>query len=289
MRSTKPKDFRSIPSATGGIARLAFARMRKAGKCTAAVLSGAGLTVEHVDNPTIRLAVRAQIRVLDLAAQELQDEYLGFHLARSFDLREIGLLYYVMASSEQLADALRNAERYSGINNEGVRLHFRATVIALDYISVDRRSDQHQIEFWLTALVRICRQLTGSHLAPRKLTVRHFRDSTPAEYKSFLTNDVEFGADADEILFPNQVASFPILAADTYLNRLLRQYADEALAQRPQARQRSCECGTSDPAIASAWQSQNIGGCAPSRSQLSYPVALAFCRGPILYQNAGGI
>jgi AraC-like DNA-binding protein len=239
MRSTKPKDLRSIPSATGGIARLAFARMRKAGKGTAAVLSGAGLTVEHVDDPTVRLEVRTQIRVLDLAARELQDEFLGFHLARSFDLREIGLLYYIMASSEQLADALRNAERYSGINNEGVRLHFhsdRTTVIALDYISVDRRSDQHQIEFWLTALVRICRQLTDSQLAPRKLTVRHFRDSTPAEYKSFLMNDVEFGADADEIVFPEQVASLPIVGADTYLNRLLRQYADEALVRRPQER-----------------------------------------------------
>jgi hypothetical protein len=37
MRSTKPKDFRSIPSVAGGIARLAFARMRKAGKGTAAI------------------------------------------------------------------------------------------------------------------------------------------------------------------------------------------------------------------------------------------------------------
>ena len=46
-----------------------------------------------------------------LAAQELQDQFPGFHLARSFDLREIGLLYYVMASSDRLADALRNAER----------------------------------------------------------------------------------------------------------------------------------------------------------------------------------
>jgi hypothetical protein len=39
-----------------------------------------------------------------LAAEELRDDFLGFHLARSFDLREIGLAYYVMASSEQLAD-----------------------------------------------------------------------------------------------------------------------------------------------------------------------------------------
>ncbi|XIA64768.1 AraC family transcriptional regulator ligand-binding domain-containing protein [Bradyrhizobium sp. TZ2] len=93
--------------------------MREAGKGMAAVLSGAGLTVEQVDDPTVRLEVRTQIKVLELAAQELQDEFLGFHLARSFDLREVGLLYYVMASSELLADALRNAERYSTINNEG--------------------------------------------------------------------------------------------------------------------------------------------------------------------------
>ncbi len=250
MRSSKPEDFSSIPSATGGIARLACARMREAGKGLEAVLSGAGLTVEEVDDPTVRLEVRTQIKVLELAAQELQDDFLGFHLARSFDLREIGLHYYVMASSEQLAEALRNAERYSGINNEGVRLHFRsggATVIALDYVNVDRGSDRHQIEFWLTALVRICRQLTDSRLAPRKLMVRHFRYSTPPEYKSFLASDVEFGADADEIVFPEQVASLPIVGADTHLNKLLR-----------------------------------------TRSQCAYAVPLAFCRGLNLWQNTGG-
>jgi AraC-like DNA-binding protein len=68
------------------------------------------------------------------------------------------------------------------------------------------------------------------------LTVRHFRDSTPAEFKSFLANDVEFSADADEIVFRKRVASLPIVGADPYLNRLLRQYADEALVQRPQKR-----------------------------------------------------
>jgi hypothetical protein len=72
-----------------------------------------------------------------------------------------GLVYYVMASSDQLADALRNAERYSKINNEGVRLHFRmqggTAVIALDYVNVDRDAERHQIEFWLVTLVHICR------------------------------------------------------------------------------------------------------------------------------------
>jgi hypothetical protein len=223
VRSARPADLRSIPSATGGIARLACARMREAGKGMANVLSGAGLTAAQVDDPGLRLEVRTQIKVLDLAARELEDECLGFHLARNFDLREIGLLYYVMASSERLEDALRNAERYSGINNEGVRMRVRADraiVITLDYHNVDRLLDRHQIEFWLITVVRLCRQLTANRLAPRKLTVRHRRDRTPPEYRSFLGSDVQFGADADEIVFAGAAATLPLVGADTYLNRL---------------------------------------------------------------------
>jgi len=114
----------SIPSATGGIARLACARLGEMGKDPIVILSKVGLTPEGARDPAVRLEARTQIKLLELAAEEVQDEWLGFHLARSFDLREIGLVYYVMASSDQLADALRNAERYSQINNEGVRLRF---------------------------------------------------------------------------------------------------------------------------------------------------------------------
>ena len=164
MRSARPKDFRSIPTATGGIARLACARLRELGKDVKAVLSKAGLRLEEIDDPAARLEVRTQIRILELAAEELGDDLLGFHLARSFDLREIGLVYYVMASSEQLADALRNAERFSRINTDGVRLRLKldgTADVAIDYVKVDRGSDRHQIEFWLVALTRICRQQTA--------------------------------------------------------------------------------------------------------------------------------
>src|SRR2546423_3272585 len=163
MRSTRPKDFRSIPNATGGIARLACARLRELGKDVKAVLSKAGLRLEEADDPTARLEVRAQIKFLELAAEELRDDFLGFHLARSFDLREIGLVYYVIACSEQLADALRNAERYSRIVNDGVRLRFKldgTAVIALHYVNVDPGSHRPPIEFWLVSLMRIFRQGT---------------------------------------------------------------------------------------------------------------------------------
>jgi AraC-like DNA-binding protein len=239
MRYGKPKDFRSIPSATGGIARLACARLRELGKDEKAVLSQAGLRPEEIADPTVRVEVRTQIKLLELAAEELRDDFLGFHLARSFDLRQIGLVYYVMASSEKLADALHNAERYSRINNDGARLRFKldgTANIAIDYVNVNRGSDRHQIEFWLVALMRICRQLTDSRIAARRLKVRHSRAGSPVELKSFFGTDVEFDADSDEIIFPAPIASLPIVGRDTYLNKLLRRYAEEALACQPELR-----------------------------------------------------
>ncbi len=240
MQAARPSGFNSIPSATGGIARLACARLDEMGKDPAVILSKVGLTLEDARDPAVRLEVRTQIKLLKLAAEEVQDQWLGFHLARSFDLREIGLVYYVMASSDQLADALRNAERYSQINNEGVRLNFRmkdgSAAIALDYVNVDRHADRHQIEFWLVTLVRICRKVTNGRLSLLKVKTRHFRNGMPAEIRAFFGVDIEFGADADEILFPRPVALLSVVGRDERLNELLRHYAEEALVRNPQQR-----------------------------------------------------
>src|SRR5579871_778464 len=236
MNSTKPGSLRTIPSAAGGITRLACTRLESCGKDVASVLIRAGLAPEAVQDPAVRLEARAQAKLLELAAQELGDDLFGFHLAHDFDVREVGLVYYVMASSERLTDALRNAERYSQIVNQGVRLRValnEGAAIALDYVDFDRRLDRHHVEFWLVALVRICREVTGSRFAPRRLKVRHIRSAPPAAFRAFFGVEVEFGCDVDEIVLSSPVASLAATGRDTYLNNLLRQYAEKALASRP--------------------------------------------------------
>jgi AraC-like DNA-binding protein len=243
----------SIPSATGGIARLACERVRGAGGDLARLVSRAGLTLALIDEPGRRLDVAAQIKLLDLAAQELGDEFLGFHLAQDFDLREIGLLYYVMASSGTLAEALRNGARYSMLNNEGVRMSVdldRGTAIALTYLDVDRLSDRHQVEFWLGALVRVCRRLTNSRLVPHQIRVRHHRPGLPIGIQNFLGCEVQFGSYADEIVFAAAAATHSSIDADAYLNKLLLSYAKEALGER--AKPRSSLRSRVDEAIAQA-------------------------------------
>ena len=234
MRYVKSDRLSAVPNATGGIARLACERMRKAGKDLAGFVSRAGLTLEAIDDPSHRFGVETQIKLLEAAARELRDDHLGFHLARDFDLRQIGLLYYVMTSSESLAEALRHAERYSSLNNEGVRIRVgfgRAAVVTLEYVNVERGSDRHQIEFWFAALIRVCRHLTSRQLTPRQIRTRHHRTTVPLDVRAFLGCAIDFDADADEIVFAPSDACLPSVGADAYLNRLLLNYANEALGK----------------------------------------------------------
>ena len=55
----------------------------------------------------------------------LKDYRIGFTLAREFDLREIGLIYYVMASSQTLGEGLKRLARYSRVTNEALVFGYR--------------------------------------------------------------------------------------------------------------------------------------------------------------------
>jgi AraC-like DNA-binding protein len=235
MRPDERNRLASIPSATGGIARLACTVLSKAEKPLAPLLAAAGLTTADINDACRRLEVKAQIKVLELAAEAIGDDLLGFHLARDFELGEIGLPYYVMSSSESLAEALQNAERYSAVANDGVRLKVRQdrdAVIEIEYANVDRSSDRHQIEFWMVALVRICRKITDCRLAPLHVGLRHSRKSAPPEFNAFLGCEVDFGSNADEIVLSKAVFSLPVVGGDPHLHNLLVGYAEEVLARR---------------------------------------------------------
>jgi hypothetical protein len=94
------KTLGGLPTAAGGIARLAYARARRAGIELKPLLKKAGLTDHQVKDRGARLRVQDQIQFLNLVADALQDEFLGLHLAQLPDLRELGLLFYVAVTRQ---------------------------------------------------------------------------------------------------------------------------------------------------------------------------------------------
>jgi hypothetical protein len=187
------RDLASIPMAGGGLSRLAIARLKNAGVPVEPLLRRLGLTPELIDDPEEPLSVRSQIALLEEAAKALKDDFIGFSLARDFDLREIGLLYYVMASSQSLGEALKRLGRYSKVTNEALVFGYRegnTLIVNLSYSGVSRHSDRHQIEF-----LHVCCNTNLPHAdgaAPRTTTLlngslsigSHFRNGAVCRNES---------------------------------------------------------------------------------------------------------
>jgi AraC-like DNA-binding protein len=235
VHDLEPKRLGAIPTAAGIITRLAYERVQAAGVTLEPLLKKAGLTKQQVEDLDARLSVQCQIRFLNLAASALQDEYLGFHLGQLAEIRQLGLLYYVPASSETLGEALHRVARYSSMSNESLSLNCikgKDIRIVINYVGVARHLDRHQIEGWLTALIRLCRKLTGCRVEPSAVRLIHRRAGNSSEFAAFLGGDIEFGATIDEVVFAAPIAGIPVVSADPYLNKLLIANCEEALSHR---------------------------------------------------------
>jgi len=242
MRRKAPPSVRGaerLPSAHGQMSRLAYARLKSKAIAVQPLVKKAGLTRRQLDDPHGSIAVRNQIRFLNLAATALQDDLLGFHLAQMPDLRAIGLLYYLLASSETLLDGLQRVARYSTIVNEGIVqtcTHGAELSVSFRYHGVSRHLDRHQIECWTAGLVRMCRELTGLRLAPSRVRLVHQRgEDQSAALSNFFATSIEFGAPVDDVAFPRRFAEARILSADPHLNKLLLAYCEDALSHRKRA------------------------------------------------------
>jgi AraC-like DNA-binding protein len=224
-----------LPTASGALARLAAKEACAAGIELAPLLRASGLTAARIDDANERIDVDEQIAFVDEVARALGRDCLGFELAQAFDLRLIGLLYYVAASSETLGEAVQRVQRFSPVGNEAVVIRCSTAAdmeIRLDHVGVARHSDRHQVEFFLAALVRMCRSITGMALAPVRVTIAHPRSEDISRYNAFFGCATTFQADYDAVAFPEACPRLPAVGADPHLSEILVRYCEETLWSR---------------------------------------------------------
>lgn len=237
-RGGRAKRLGDIPTCAGLMTHLAFAHARAAGYDALPLLKRVGLSLNDIKDESTPIAVATQIRFVNGLAAALNDRLMGFHIARGMDLRSTGFIYYVAASSGTLGEALMKIGRYSSIVNEGVAVKVErstAVRIVINYAGVSRHADRHQIEAWITAVMRFCRDMTGRTFSPLGVKIVHQRIPESDDLDAFFGRTVEFSSRVDEIVLSTDVAGSPIISADPYLNKLLIKYCDKALARRKTA------------------------------------------------------
>jgi AraC-like DNA-binding protein len=183
----------------------------------------------------------AQSKLLEYAAEALDDSAFGLHLAEQTNPREAGLLFYVASSAKNLGEALTLYERYFRIVNEAVRLKLMRTpdgvVVGIDFLGLSRQGIRQNSEFGIAVLLKALRETTGRNIHPTKVTFALGRISDLREFKRFYGCPVEFGASSDQLAFSNETLAVPLVTSDRHLLKTLRPVCDAAARERGTAKE----------------------------------------------------
>src|SRR6516162_8192028 len=117
MRSVKMAEEateQTLPSATGFAAKQALAFLRMRNVAFAPLLRRAGLSEQDIDNKPARISAAAQSKLLEYAAEAVDDSAFGLHLAERVNPRAAGLLFYVTSAAINVARRWRSMNATSG-------------------------------------------------------------------------------------------------------------------------------------------------------------------------------
>jgi AraC-like DNA-binding protein len=222
------------PTGLGVVSRLVADRLVQNGIDIDPLLGRLGISKGLLTDRSSNISARSQVQFINMAASALKDDLLGFHVARDADAREKGPFYYLLSSSAKLSTALDHAIRYVGELHEALRLSKGKSPSSIEYelIGVERYSDRHQIEYWVTYTLRVSRILSGRELIPLQVQFVHTRSHGGVEMERYFGCRIEFGASKDRITFEAQEVDLPVLTADPFLNRFMIDYFEGAAAQQ---------------------------------------------------------
>src|SRR5262245_51727952 len=155
--------------------------LRALGHDPSALLVSAGIDAGQLNDPDVRVPMRAVLRLVDAAVAETGDDNLGLHLAEHADLGSGDVHFYAMLASRTLGDAYERLCRYQRLIHDTSRIELdvqpgRALLrhVMAGHLAAPRQS----AEFLLAVWVRAGRVITGIDWTPLEV---HFMHAAPAD------------------------------------------------------------------------------------------------------------
>ncbi len=217
---------------------LAVERLVLAGLKPDPLLRQADLIDPVGDMPDRRDTAEKRSAFLDTAAEALQDRSLGLHIAQDYDLRRLGLFFYLMASSQTVGEALSCFERYVRTQDSGLDASCRqsdiALTVALRVLDPSSAQYRHLSEFLLLSLYRLVASFTPA--TPLGVSFVHIPRETADDAESSFSAPVDYAASENRIAFAVDIANARLPSFDPYLHgSLIRQFehAADAVNKEP--------------------------------------------------------
>lgn len=201
----------------------------------------------HATHTVADLEARVPISVLADAWRDLlrrdPDPALGLRIGRRIDVRSLGLVGYVAASSRTLGDALERVSRYYRLLHEGVDCRIEhedgQTTIQLHDRTAQPTSPRHEVDVRLAALLTGCRQLTHRSIVPDGVSFPYPRPRRLEPYRrTFRTGRLYFDQPRASVVLPSSALGHAVPSADETLAFYLERLAADALTKLGPGRSR---------------------------------------------------
>ena len=207
--------------------------LRKRGADPDATLSRAGLAAGDLTDPERRVPLVRFLRLLEICADELDDQHFGLRFGIQYDPRHAGVVGNVALASRTVRGALQTLGRYLptmvdsavyGLDVEG------RTAFAYSYYIDPLLMTYRQKNDWGVAFMcNVIRHgLAEPDWAPAEVLLPDAAESTAArrERMALLRAKVREGHAWAGIRFDAAVLERPMKTADAMIGRLMRHYGD---------------------------------------------------------------
>ena len=228
--------MRRVPMVDAVWAKQCHDLLVRAGRPAARILSQVGIDRARIETPGGRIPFARHAALLEAAAEDLADDLLGLRFGITRDVRDTGLIGYVVLNSSTYADAIRNFERCMRLFNEGyqIRMTIDGDTLALTVAPLDScvyGSSQVQ-DFAIALTLTASRTITNRSLVPIEAEVYHAPPNDLAAAERLISAPLHYGCARLAVVAPRSWLELPVTHADNRLLQVLEGYCNDILKQR---------------------------------------------------------
>lgn len=209
------------------------ALLREFGVDPQAVMAGAGVDPQWLDDPEHRIAFDNVGRLLDDCVRATGCAHFGLLAAERLDESALGALGTLVRHGRTVGSALQDLVLYLHLHDRGavpMLLKLGPTRTALGY-AVYRRGTPGRSQIVDGALViamQILRRLCGPQWRPSEVLFAHRAPADPAPFQRIFGAPLRFDAELSAVVFPSRWLAQPIAGADPAVHVALRAALEEA-------------------------------------------------------------
>jgi len=203
-----------------------------AGMNREALIEASGLKGVDLTDGDSRVPISTQVALWQLVARGVSDPCFGLRSGVHFTAREAGLLGYVLVYSANLGVALQRLTRFSWVLNDAVQCVLEPGPQSVAVVESAPRQGldlRQAIDYRLSALLNVCRQITGAEIVPMEVAFTYDQRGNTLEHQRFFRCPLRFGQPLSKVVFREQDMSLPSRHSDEALAGYLTQLAEQVL------------------------------------------------------------